>query len=143
MQRLDRWRTWDLSSVQMQAFSIESPFLGCRQWFPGRAMNRFLPVADVLGCGELVDVKGWETRRLACCGPLMAYKPRLYKIANPREAHTGHEDEADVIKVLACGTKGYNICLFVLFYGDEGGIVSEGVAQVLDDVGNPRSHCGV
>ena len=25
----------------------------------------------------------------------------------------------------------------------EGGIVSEGVAQVFDDVGNPHSHCGV
>ena len=25
----------------------------------------------------------------------------------------------------------------------EGGIVSEGVAQVFDDVGNPLSHCGV
>ena len=27
--------------------------------------------------------------------------------------------------------------------GAEGGIVSEGVAQVFDDVGNPHSHCGV
>ena len=27
--------------------------------------------------------------------------------------------------------------------GAEGGIVSEGVAQVLDDMGNPLSHCGV
>jgi hypothetical protein len=25
----------------------------------------------------------------------------------------------------------------------EGGIVSEGVAQVFDEVGNPHSHCGV
>ena len=28
-------------------------------------------------------------------------------------------------------------------FGAEGGIVSEGVAQVIDDVGNPHSHCGV
>jgi hypothetical protein len=27
--------------------------------------------------------------------------------------------------------------------GAEGGIVSEGVAQVFDNVGNPHSHCGV
>ena len=27
--------------------------------------------------------------------------------------------------------------------GAEGGIVSEGVAQVFDDLGNPRFHCGV
>ena len=27
--------------------------------------------------------------------------------------------------------------------GAEGGIVSEGVAQVLDGLGNPRSHCGL
>lgn len=72
-------------------------------------MNRFLAVADVLGCGELVEVTGWVTRRQACRGPLMAYQPRLYKIADPREAHTGHEDKADVIEVLACGTKGFNI----------------------------------
>jgi hypothetical protein len=71
MQRLDRWRTWDQSSVQMHAFSIESSFLGCRQQFPGRAMNRFLAVADVLGCGELVEVKGWVTKRQACRGPLI------------------------------------------------------------------------
>ena len=25
----------------------------------------------------------------------------------------------------------------------EGGIVSEGIAQVFNDVGNPHSHCGV
>jgi hypothetical protein len=29
-----------------------------------------------------------------------------------------------------------------LLGGAEGGIVSEGVAQVFDDVGNPLSHCG-
>ena len=28
-------------------------------------------------------------------------------------------------------------------FGAEGGIVSEGVAQVFDDLGNPHSHCGV
>jgi hypothetical protein len=37
-------------------------------------MNRFLAVADLLGCGELVEVKGWETRRLAGCGPVMVYQ---------------------------------------------------------------------
>ena len=36
-------------------------------------MNRFLDVADVLGCGELVEVKGWETSRRACRGPLIVY----------------------------------------------------------------------
>jgi len=94
-------------------------------------MNRFLAVADVLGCGELVDIKDWETRRLACCGQLMAYQPRLYKIADPREAHTGHEDKADVIEVLACGTKGFNICLFVLFYGAEAGLYQRGLLKSL------------
>ena len=31
----------------------------------------------------------------------------------------------------------------VVFGCVEGGIVSEGVAQVFDDLGNPHSHCGV
>jgi hypothetical protein len=31
----------------------------------------------------------------------------------------------------------------VMSIGAEGGIVSEGVAQVIDGLGNPHSHCGV
>jgi hypothetical protein len=28
-------------------------------------------------------------------------------------------------------------------FGAEGGIVSEGIAQVIDDLGNPQFHCGI
>jgi hypothetical protein len=74
MQRLDRWITWDLSPVQMHAFSIESPFLGCRQQFPGRAMNRFLHVAIMFSCGDLESVQGCKTEQLVCLNPLMVYQ---------------------------------------------------------------------
>ena len=48
-------------------------------------MNRFLAVADMLGCGELVECKGWETELLSSRNPLMAYqhgpsKPLLCRI---------------------------------------------------------------
>ena len=41
------------------------------------------------------------------------------------------------------GTKEMGLPKLLVVLGAEGGIVSEGVAQVFDDVGNPPSHCGV
>ena len=38
-------------------------------------MNRFLAVAVVSRCGELVECKGWETERLSSRNPLMAHLP--------------------------------------------------------------------
>lgn len=71
MQRLDRWRTWDLLSVQIHAFSIDSLFLGSRQQFSGRATNQFLAVADVLGCGELVEERKRGQATFSCLRPLV------------------------------------------------------------------------
>ena len=71
MQRLDHRNPWDMSSVQVRVVSSKSWFLGCEQQFPGRAINRFLPVAVMLSCGDLVSVHGWKTERRACRGPLM------------------------------------------------------------------------
>jgi hypothetical protein len=33
----------------------------------------------------------------------------LGKIANPKEAHTGHENDSDVIRMIACGTKEHKL----------------------------------
>jgi len=71
MQRLDRCNPWDMSSVQVRVLSSKSWFLGSEQQFPGRAMNRFIPVAVMSSCGDLVRVQGWKTERRACRGPLM------------------------------------------------------------------------
>ncbi len=71
MQRLDRHNPWDMSSVQVRVLSSKSSFLGKVQHSPGRAMSRFLPVAVMLSCGDLVRVQTWKTERRACRGPLM------------------------------------------------------------------------
>jgi hypothetical protein len=71
MQRLDRCNPWDMSSVQVRVLSSKSWFLGCEQQFPGRAMNRFLPVAVMSSCGDLVSVQGLENQTGTGRGPLM------------------------------------------------------------------------
>ena len=58
-------------------------------------MNRFLAVADVLGWGELVEVKGWETRRLASCGPLI-------KRNGPRGMCALFEESGSTLSVSIC-----------------------------------------
>ncbi len=37
-------------------------------------MSRFLPVAVMVSCGDLVRVRGWKTERQASRGPLMHYQ---------------------------------------------------------------------
>jgi len=60
-------------------------------------MSRFLPVAVMFSCGDLVRVQSWKTERRACGDPLMHCRHGSKWKTKPDSVLRSHRTEAAVV----------------------------------------------